>query len=98
MKYVLQSHFGTIITASENGILYHAYPEEITPTLFINKDGKIIKYPDGLMENLEINIMPNEDLYYIKNKKGFLCSDMGGSTIWKINCEKTEQFKRVSID
>lgn len=97
MQYLLQSHFGTIITASESGILYHAYPEEITPTLLINKDGRLIKYPNRLNEALEIQRLPNTDVYSIKSKNGFLCSDIGGKISWSANCQKLEQFKRVPV-
>lgn len=96
MRYLFISHFGTIITASINGILYHAFPEEITPQIFADATGNIVEAPGNLRHSLETDLISGREHYSIKGEEGFLCADVGGSIGWRSHCLAFEQFKLIS--
>lgn len=96
-SYVFVSHFGTLLTSSEDGGLYHAFPEEITPNIFVNEDGHIIEAPAGIKERISTASV-SDGVFSISSIEGFLCADVGGAIGWRPHCLDLERFHLISLD
>lgn len=97
MSYVFVTIFGTIINSSADGVLYHAYAEEVTPNIFCNNHGEIIKSPLSLNKNLCVSPISDSNYYSILSSKGYLCADIGGAIGWRQHCLAMEQFRVMSL-
>lgn len=97
LSYVFVTNFGTILNSSPNGILYHAYPEEITPNIICDQNGKINGSLKLLDEPLHVRSLAGSSHYSISSNKGYLCSDIGGAIGWRQHCLALEQFRILPI-
>ncbi len=92
MLHVFVSYFGTVLSVSRDGKLYHAFPEEIEPNLFCDSNGNIVKFPNNFLEYSDISIIKENGYFFLRNNDGFLCSDIGGAIGWRQHCLEMERF------
>ncbi|MFE8873014.1 glycosyltransferase family 32 protein [Acetobacter persici] len=78
-------------------MLYHAFPEEIDPVVFVDAMGNLVDAPGNLARSLKITPIPGKNAYSIKGQEGFLCADVGGAIGWRPHCLEFEQFTLISM-
>lgn len=96
--HIFVSCFGTVLSVSKDGRLYHAFPEEIEPNLFCDISGNIIKYPANFLEASDIRTVFDGGYFCLRSKDGFLCSDIGGAIGWRQHCLEMEKFTIKSMN
>lgn len=96
-RYVFMSHFGTLLTSSDEGLLYHAFPEEIKPNIIANSHGHIVDAPEFIKDKLSATSV-TEGFFSVSSVKGYLCADIGGAIGWRPHCLDLERFRLLSWD